>query len=106
MPISTPIEDNNMKTDSSTIQERVVSMADDSRSTDGTHHRAPMVEARRRLAFALDSAKEACVRMQEKTVAGAKAADKAVREHPYHAMGLAAGLGALIGFLLLRRRRN
>ena len=60
-------------------------------------------EARKRLAAALERAKEigGCVR--DKAVAGAKAADEAVREHPYQAIAIGVGLGAILGFLVSRR---
>lgn len=60
-------------------------------------------EARQRLAAALESGKEIYGRVTDKAVEGAKAADQAVHEHPYHAIGIALGAGALIGFLLARR---
>jgi len=53
-----------------------------------------------RLAHALDTAK---VKVQEGTVAGAKATDRAIREHPYESLGVAFGLGVLIGVLIARR---
>ena len=60
-------------------------------------------EARKRLAAALESGKELYGRVRDKTVEGAKAADEAVREHPYQAIGIAFGVGALLGYLLSRR---
>ena len=60
-------------------------------------------EARKRLAAALERGKEVCDRVREKAVAGAKAADEAVHEHPYQAIGIAVGVGALIGYLVARR---
>ncbi len=94
-----------MKTDSASIQEEVANMVDDTRSSGGLPHSgAPLDAARQRLALALDSARETCVRMQAKTAAGAKAADRVVRDHPRHAIGAAFGLGALIGLLLRGRR--
>jgi ElaB/YqjD/DUF883 family membrane-anchored ribosome-binding protein len=60
-------------------------------------------EARKRLATALESGKEIAGRIRDKAVEGAKAADEAVREHPYQAIGIALGVGALIGFLVARR---
>jgi ElaB/YqjD/DUF883 family membrane-anchored ribosome-binding protein len=60
-------------------------------------------EARKRLAAALDRAKDLAGRVRDKAVEGAKAADEAVREHPYQAMAIALGIGALIGFLAARR---
>jgi ElaB/YqjD/DUF883 family membrane-anchored ribosome-binding protein len=60
-------------------------------------------EARKRLAAALESGKEIYGRVREKAVEGVKAADEAVREHPYQAIGIAVGVGALIGYLISRR---
>ena len=60
-------------------------------------------EARRRLAAALDKGKELYGRVRDKAVEGAKATDETVRAHPYEAIGMAFGVGALIGFLLSRR---
>lgn len=60
-------------------------------------------EARKRLSAALESGREIYGRVREKAVEGAKTADEAVREHPYTAIGIAASVGALIGFLLARR---
>ena len=60
-------------------------------------------DARKRVAAALERGKEICGRVREKAVEGAKAADVAVREHPYQAMAIAAGVGALIGYLAARR---
>ncbi len=61
-------------------------------------------EARSRLAAALKSAKETCQRLEEKTVAAAKATDRVIREHPYESMGVAFGLGLLIGVLVASRK--
>ena len=61
-------------------------------------------EARKRLAAALERGREIAGNVRDKAVAGAKATDEAVREHPYQAMGIALGVGALIGFLVARRR--
>ena len=65
-----------------------------------------VIEARNRLADAMDSAKETYGRIQKKAVAGAKATDKAIRANPYQAMGIAFGVGALVGYLLSRRNRD
>jgi ElaB/YqjD/DUF883 family membrane-anchored ribosome-binding protein len=62
-----------------------------------------VVEARRRLATALERGREVWGQVQEKAVAGAKATDQAIREHPYQAIGVAFGVGALLGFLFSRR---
>ena len=62
-----------------------------------------VVAARKRLAEALDGAKDACGRLQEKALESARVADKVVHEHPYQAIGIAFGIGALLGFLVTRR---
>jgi len=60
-------------------------------------------QARKRLSAALERAKEigGCVR--DKAVAGAKATDVAVHEHPYQAIAIGVGVGAILGYLLARR---
>ena len=63
-------------------------------------------EVRAKLEAAIEKAKDACERLEEKTVAAAKATDKAVREHPYQAVGIAFGVGILIGVLVARCRRG
>ncbi len=63
-------------------------------------------EARERLAAALDRAKEVAGNIRDKTVAGAKAADKAVHKHPYKALAIGVGAGLLIGFLAGRRNSS
>ena len=60
-------------------------------------------EARKRLAAALDSGKKIFGRVKEKAVEGAKATDEAVREHPYQALAVAFGVGAIVGYLVARR---
>ena len=62
-----------------------------------------VAEARKRLAAALEGGKEMCGRVREKAEYGAKVADAAVHEHPYAAIGMAFGIGAIIGFLATRR---
>ena len=61
---------------------------------------------RAKLESAIEKAKDTCERLEEKTVAAAKTADKAVRSHPYQAVGVAFGLGLLVGVLAMRSRRG
>jgi len=61
-------------------------------------------EARKRLTAALEQGKEICGKVREKVVEGAKATDEAVHKHPYQAIGIALGVGALIGYLVAARR--
>jgi ElaB/YqjD/DUF883 family membrane-anchored ribosome-binding protein len=60
--------------------------------------------ARAKLASALASAKETAIKLQEKTVAGAKATDKVIREHPYQSIGIAFGVGIVVGLLVNRNK--
>jgi len=60
-------------------------------------------EARKRLAEALERGKEIYGCVREKAVEGAKAADVAVHAHPYQAIAIGVGVGALLGFLVARR---
>lgn len=62
-----------------------------------------VVAARKRLSAAMDGAKDTCGRLQESAMESVKGADKAMHEHPYQALGVAFGVGALLGFLLTRR---
>jgi ElaB/YqjD/DUF883 family membrane-anchored ribosome-binding protein len=59
--------------------------------------------AREKLAAAVESAKEMQHRLQERAVAGAKAADVYIRANPYQAIGIALGVGLLIGVLASRK---
>jgi ElaB/YqjD/DUF883 family membrane-anchored ribosome-binding protein len=59
---------------------------------------------RARLETATEKATELCKRLQDETAAAAKATDKAVREHPYQAIGIAFGVGLLVGVVAARCR--
>jgi ElaB/YqjD/DUF883 family membrane-anchored ribosome-binding protein len=59
--------------------------------------------ARERLTAALDAAKETGRKLQERAVSGAKVTDRVIREHPYQSIGIAFGLGVLIGVLVARK---
>jgi len=52
---------------------------------------------------ALHSAQSAYHVAQEKTIACAHATDAAIRSKPYQAIGIAFGVGLLIGFLIKRK---
>ena len=60
-------------------------------------------ETRKRLAAALERGKEIAGTVRDKAVEGVRAADATVREHPYQAIGIALGVGALLGYLVSRR---
>jgi ElaB/YqjD/DUF883 family membrane-anchored ribosome-binding protein len=62
-----------------------------------------LAELRSRLTAALESAKATCHRLEEKTVAAAKATDRTIRDHPYESIGIAFGVGLLVGVLVGRK---
>ena len=88
------------------VSNDVSTLADDARAlmaatTDVAGEK--VAEARKRLGAALENGKELYGRVRDKAVEGARVADQTVRENPYQAMGIAFGVGALIGYVLSRR---
>jgi ElaB/YqjD/DUF883 family membrane-anchored ribosome-binding protein len=67
------------------------------------HAGEKVVELRERLASTLESAKVTAQRLEEKTLEAAKVTDRTIREHPYESIGIAFGVGLLIGVLVARR---
>ena len=63
-------------------------------------------EARKRLAAALERGREIAGQVREKAIQGAKAADVVVHQHPYQAIGIAVGVGAILGYVLSKRCCN
>lgn len=63
-------------------------------------------EVRGRMRQALAAARESCEQLQERALDGAKTTDQAIREHPYQSIGVAFGVGLLLGVLALRPRGN
>jgi ElaB/YqjD/DUF883 family membrane-anchored ribosome-binding protein len=89
-----------------TVNNAISALADDARAlmaatADVTGEKVS--EARKRLAAALKSGREIHGRVHEKAVEGIKVADVAVHERPYQAIGIAVGVGALLGYLMVRR---
>ncbi len=62
-----------------------------------------IVEARARLAAALKKGKGFWRRARHTAVQSADEADQVIREHPYHSLGVAFGVGMVLGFLASRR---
>ncbi len=60
-------------------------------------------KARKRLAEALESSKEMYGRARDKAVEGVEATDQVLHAHPYAAIGIGIGVGALIVYLVGRR---
>lgn len=62
-----------------------------------------VIDARNRLTAAIEKGKETWNAVSDKAVAGAKATDQVIRDNPYKSLGVALGVGVLIGYLLRRR---
>ena len=60
-------------------------------------------KARLRLKATLTSAKETCEALEEKALKSVKATDRAIRANPYPTVGIALGVGLVIGILISRR---
>lgn len=60
--------------------------------------------ARERVTSALEAAQQTYVDAQKNAVAGAQAADRVIRGHPYQSIVIAFGFGAFVGLLLGRRQ--
>src|SRR4051812_36525738 len=67
-----------------------------------------VAEARKRLKEVVsriaECSKDTWNTVSEKAVAGAKVTDQTIRENPYQSLGVAFGVGALLGYLLSRPR--
>ena len=63
-------------------------------------------QVRAKLEEVMEKAQEVCQRLQEQTTNAAKVTDKTIREHPYQAVGIAFGVGLLVGVLVSRSRRD
>ncbi len=60
--------------------------------------------AREKLMAALDAARETQIRLQERATAGARAADTYIRGNPYQSIGIAFGVGLILGLFATRRK--
>lgn len=64
-------------------------------------------QARLGLRNVIDRVKDTCGEVQERSMetarAAAKRAGRTVRTHPYQSLGVALGIGVLLGFLIRRR---
>lgn len=105
---------NSVHTDTQATNERLVSdlqkvIADAEELMQATAHQTEgkVVELRERITENLRNARHKLVDVEisvkEKTKEAARAADDYVHEHPWRAIGTAAGLGLVIGLLIGRR---
>jgi ElaB/YqjD/DUF883 family membrane-anchored ribosome-binding protein len=60
-------------------------------------------EARVRLNASLESAKANFRKLEERATEGARATDQVIRSHPYESVGVAFGVGLLLGLLVTRK---
>jgi ElaB/YqjD/DUF883 family membrane-anchored ribosome-binding protein len=60
-------------------------------------------ELKQRLQDSMAKMKDNYQQVEERVVAGAKATDKTIRAHPYESIGVAFGVGLLIGVLVNRK---
>jgi ElaB/YqjD/DUF883 family membrane-anchored ribosome-binding protein len=59
-------------------------------------------DARARLAASLAAARAGLSKINEKAIEGAKATDRVIRANPYQSIGVAFGVGVLLGVLITR----
>jgi ElaB/YqjD/DUF883 family membrane-anchored ribosome-binding protein len=59
--------------------------------------------ARDKLTTALESARASCDELEQRAIAKAQEADRLVRQHPYETIGVAFGVGILLGIALGRK---
>ena len=59
--------------------------------------------ARSKLTEAIEKTKATYHNLEQKTVEMAKATDRCIRSHPYESLGVAFGLGLLVGVLVARK---
>jgi len=60
-------------------------------------------DARTKLNSALEAAKSTYLDLQDRAVEGAKKTDTLIRDNPYQSMGIAFGVGLLVGVLVTRK---
>jgi ElaB/YqjD/DUF883 family membrane-anchored ribosome-binding protein len=96
-----------MKHHTNSIQKSAAHLAEDAQellAATADVAETKVIEARKRLAAALERGKEVWGQVQDYTVAQAKATDELVHEYPYHSIGIALGVGTLLGLFMARRR--
>ncbi len=60
-------------------------------------------EARKRLTLALENGDELYHRARDRAIAGAKVTDAVIHQHPYQAILVGVGVGALLGYWMSRK---
>jgi len=102
---------------STVIQEQTSTLADDFQDvvtdaqqlleTMGTEGGAKVIEMKKRVQASIDAARKQLGELQVSVTEGARAAakttDQYVHDNPWTAIGVGAGVGLLVGFLIARR---
>jgi ElaB/YqjD/DUF883 family membrane-anchored ribosome-binding protein len=99
-------ESNTMDKQRQTISNELSTLAEDARALMAATADVAgekVGDARKRLAAALENGKELYGQVRDKAVESAKTTDQAVHEHPYQVIGIAFGVGALVGYLAARQ---
>ena len=68
-----------------------------------SRHNSHTTETVEDIGSLLEQGKELVGTVRNKAVAGVKATHKAMHENPYKAIAIAAGIGAIVGFVMARR---
>ena len=71
--------------------------------SDPSHRRKSGGKIWEELLTALEKLKVTCLRIEECAAATVRNADFLIRDNPYHAVGVAFGLGLLVGVLVRRQ---
>src|SRR3954454_23374494 len=72
----------------------------------GGHAESALSALRNQFEAAQDRFHDLYGQAKDKTIAGAKYTDKAVRSHPYESIAIAAGVGLLVGLLIGRSSKS
>lgn len=98
------MSDTNQKTESHTAEDlrALLHEAEQALSETAGEAGEKFDELRDRLRTALDTGKYSLDRLRAEASRRAKQADQLVRDNPYYAIGIAAGVGAIIGILTAR----
>lgn len=74
-------------------------------ATIGEHTEEALHALRERLAAAQERFTELYADARKKVVSGAQCTNEAIHEHPYQSLGIALGVGVLLGVLVGRRMK-
>jgi len=61
-------------------------------------------KSKQKFLTAVEKAKTTCHEIRNQAVAGAQTTDRVIHEYPYSAVGIAFGLGMLLGVLMLHQK--